>query len=72
MGRYKSVCPTTTGHKVKTQKKRTLRNSKDKRRVAALRRAVQSAQVLVRRYVGAGVRLSDELIAERRAAASRE
>jgi len=41
-------------------------------RVRSLRAAVQRAQALVRRYIPAGVSLSEELIRERRAEAKRE
>ncbi len=41
-------------------------------RVRSLRRAVERAQALVRPYVPDGVRLSDELIAQRRVDAARD
>jgi len=41
-------------------------------RVRSLRAAVQRAQALVRRYIPAGVSLSEELIRDRRAEAKRE
>jgi AbrB family looped-hinge helix DNA binding protein len=41
-------------------------------RVRSLRAAVQRAQALVRRYIPAGVSLSEELIRDRRAEAKRD
>jgi hypothetical protein len=43
-----------------------------KGQISDRKKAIQRAQELVRRYIPEGVSLSDELIAERRAAARRE
>jgi AbrB family looped-hinge helix DNA binding protein len=49
-----------------------LRVEDEELRIMSLDQAVRRAQRAVRKYVPKGVRLSDELIAERRAEAARE
>jgi bifunctional DNA-binding transcriptional regulator/antitoxin component of YhaV-PrlF toxin-antitoxin module len=49
-----------------------LRLQGDELRIMTLQRRIELAQELVRKYVKPGVSLSDELIADRRAAAIRE
>lgn len=44
----------------------------DELRISTLKRRIERAQRLVRRYVKPGTSLADELIAERREAAKRE
>ena len=49
-----------------------LRMEDDELRITTMKRRIERAQRLVRKYVKAGVSLVDELIAERREAAKRE
>ena len=49
-----------------------LRMEDDELRITTMKRRIQRAQRLVRKYVKPGVSLVDELIAERREAAKRE
>jgi AbrB family looped-hinge helix DNA binding protein len=49
-----------------------LRVQDDELRITTLKRRIERAQRLVRKYVKPGVSLVDELIAERREAAKRE
>lgn len=49
-----------------------LRMEEDELRITTMKRRIERAQRLVRKYVKPGVSLVDELIAERREAAKRE
>ncbi|MBZ5657637.1 MAG: AbrB/MazE/SpoVT family DNA-binding domain-containing protein [Acidobacteriia bacterium] len=49
-----------------------LRMEDDELRITTMKRRIERAQRLVRKYVKPGVSLVDELIAERREAANRE
>ena len=49
-----------------------LRLEEDELRISSLKRRIERAQRLVRRFVKPGTSLADELIAERREAARRE
>ena len=57
---------------IKTGDEVILRMEDDELRITTMKRKIERAQRLVRKYVKPGVSLADELIAERREAAKRE
>lgn len=57
---------------VKTGDEIILRVEDDELRITTMKRRIERAQRIVRKYVKPGVSLSDELIAERREEAKRE
>jgi AbrB family looped-hinge helix DNA binding protein len=57
---------------IKAGDKVILRMEDDELRITTMKRRIERAQRLVRKYVKPGVSLVDELIAERREAAKRE
>lgn len=57
---------------IKAGDKVILRMEDDELRITTMKRRIERAQRLVRKYVKPGISLVDELIAERREAAKRE